>query len=341
MTLEISMQVSANELRSGGSVIWVGKDLDTILIHLQRGKSCKLTLIDASYSLITSRLNGIVARSHDPQSPSSGSQPMDTSLDNLHHFTAPTLPHLLALITHQSSSFPSEASLLVVDSMSTLFSLAFPKNADSVDPKQTPVKKSEAAQWASGRRWAVMGDVVSNIGKLAATKNIAVLLTSQTTTRIRVDTGAILHPAISGTAWDTGIGTRIVLFRDWMFSTASTSSSHGGYVPGVRFAKVIKAKGVAHEGAGRISTFSIDKASSSCGCGSIPNWTRTVFKSCRWILRILKGPHLPSCKPHQPSVSEKRSPTANPKTKQPLIRSLGGLAMTRRSTRTSCLGEDS
>jgi len=149
----------------------------------------------------------------------------------------------------------------VIDSVSTLFALAFPATTERVDRQQTPVKKSDAAQWSSGRRWAVMGDFVSKISRLAATKNVAILFTSQTTTRIRPETGAVLYPAVSGTAWETGIGTRIVLFRDWMFKTENASSSQGDYVPGVRFVGVIKAKGVSYEGIGRIFTFGIEKVS--------------------------------------------------------------------------------
>lgn len=111
-----------------------------------------------------------------------------------------------------------------------------------------------------------MGDFISNIGRLAATKNIAILLTSQTTTRIRTETGAVLHPAIAGTAWDTGIGTRIILFRDWMFQTTDAQSSQGESMPGVRFAGVVKAKAVAYEGVGKVATFRIEKVSApDCG----------------------------------------------------------------------------
>lgn len=185
---------------------------------------------------------------------------VDEYLDKFHHFITPSLPHLLALLTHQSSDFPpTETSLIVVDSISTLFALAFPKTAENASSQQTPVKKSEAAHWASGRRWAVLGDFISKISRLAVTRNIAVLLTSQMTTRIRSETGAVLHPAISGTAWDAGISTRIVLFRDWMFQASGSAGSQGEYMPGVRFAGVMKAKGVSYEGVGKVVTFMIEK----------------------------------------------------------------------------------
>ena len=106
-----------------------------------------------------------------------------------------------------------------------------------------------------------MGDLVSKIGRFAATKNIIVLLTSQTTTRIRHETGAVLHPAISGSAWDTGIGNRIVLYRDWLLHPACIHGNQGDYQSGVRFAGVVKAKGISNENTIRYCTFSIGKVS--------------------------------------------------------------------------------
>lgn len=189
----------------------------------------------------------------------------EPSLDHFHQFASPTLPHLLALLTHRSSSFPPVGTtLLVLDSVSTLFALAFPKTAENADPQQTPVKKSDAVQWASSRRWAVMSDFISKIGRLAATRNIAVLLTSQTTTRIRSETGAVLYPAISSTAWDSGIGTRIALFRDWIAQTGHTPSSRDDPIAGAICAGITKAKGVLYEGVGKVVTFKIQKVNSTC-----------------------------------------------------------------------------
>lgn len=174
-------------------------------------------------------------------------------LDRIHHFTTPTLPHLLALLAHPSNSFPPQGtSFLVIDSISILFALAFPKQAENSSDLQNPVKKNDATQWAAGRRWAVMGDLISKIGRLSATRNLAALLISQTTTRIRSETGAVLHQAISGTAWESGIITRIVLFRDWPFKESKEE-----YEAGVRFAGVRKAKGLSYEGVGMMVAFTI------------------------------------------------------------------------------------
>ena len=183
-------------------------------------------------------------------------------MERFHHFTTPSLPYLLALLSHQTSDFPpEETSLIVVDSISTLFALAFPKTAENTSSQQSSVKQGDAAHWASGRRWAVMGDLISKISRLAVTKNIAVLLTSQMTTRIRSETGAVLHPAISGTAWESGISARIVIFRDWMFRESEDTSSQGEYIPGARCAGLLKAKGMSYEGVGKVVSFVIKNVS--------------------------------------------------------------------------------
>ena len=221
--------------------------------------------IDSCSEIVGSRLKDILHGTfHTDEDGKSNTVSVEEYLERFHHFTTPSLPYLLALLTHQTSSFPpEETTLIVVDSISTLFALAFPKTTENASSQQTSVKQSDAAHWASGRRWAVMGDLISKISRLAATKNLAVLLTSQMTTRIKSETGAVLNPAISGTAWDTGVSARIVIFRDWMFRASEDTSSQGEYIPGVRCAGLVKAKGMSYEGVGKVVTFVIENVSST------------------------------------------------------------------------------
>ena len=104
-----------------------------------------------------------------------------------------------------------------------------------------------------------MGDLISKLGKLAATRHLTVLLTSQTTTRIRAETGAVLHPSISGTAWDGGISNRVVLYRDWLTLQEGDGSSQPKQVYGARFAGVVKASGISYPGLGKVVPFTIEK----------------------------------------------------------------------------------
>lgn len=125
------------------------------------------------------------------------------------------------MVCHVPSSFPLEkTSLLVVDGISTLFASAFPDKPEEASPLSK--KKSEDAQWAASRRWAIMGEFLSKLGKLAALRGIAVLLISQTSIKIRSNYGAILRPAIPSKTWADNISTRLVVFRD--FSDVSNES---------------------------------------------------------------------------------------------------------------------
>ena len=288
----LRIQLATNALHAGGSVVWVGKELfgpsthTHVIFHL-----LIVDMADASCQLVGPRLKELIEHpwtsGKQPESSQFGFQ---ARLNNLHHFTTPALPHLLALLTHQSTSFPPfNTSLIVIDSVSTLFALAFPKILENADILQTPAKKSEAVQWSAGRRWAVMGEFMSKIGRLAATSNIAILLTSQTTTRIKYETRAVLNPAVSGNAWDSGIGARLVLFRDWLFRGPETPNSRGEYVPGVRFAGVMKAKGVTYEGVGKVITFTIEEV----GCPQYNSCSRAkqcsmVFMKC-FTTRLRSG----------------------------------------------------
>ena len=226
----------------------------------------RLTVLsDTAYNLASSRTREVIAnadaKDYEGRQPESttGSDSGIRNIDKIHHFNAPTLPHLLVLLTHPTESFPpKDTSLIVVDCISTLFALAFPRSAEEFRDPQTPLKKSDTRQWVSGRRWAVLGDLASKLGRLAVTRNIAILLVSQTTTRVRLETGALLCPAISGTVWDSGINNRIIIFRDYL-SKAKDASRQTGPQTGVRFAGIIKAKGIAYEGVGRVAAFIVLK----------------------------------------------------------------------------------
>lgn len=146
----------------------------------------------------------------------------------------------------------------MVDSISSLFTLAFPKAVEKFPNRGDVGKKYDVAQWAANRRWAVMSDFISKVGKLAATNKIAILLINQTTTRIRVESETVLHPAISGSAWDNGVNARLVLFRDWLLKR-NEGSSQGIHIPKARFAGIVKAAGVTHDGLSKVVPFIIKK----------------------------------------------------------------------------------
>lgn len=180
-------------------------------------------------------------------------------LSRFNHFMAPTLPHLLALLLRPTSDFPSEkTSLIVIDSISTIFNLAFPRAIEDasnkiesrVVPQQHFKRRNETVQWASNRRWAVMSDFLAKLRALATIKNIAILIVNQTVARIRPDKGAVLLPGLSSNAWENGIPNRVLLYRDWIsgrhnssyFPSRSLTAKESRHV---RFAAVCKVAGAS------------------------------------------------------------------------------------------------
>ncbi|KAL9064424.1 MAG: hypothetical protein Q9157_007836 [Trypethelium eluteriae] len=192
--------------------------------------------------------------SFTPASPSNPTSSA-TAIAKLHNFTTPTLAHLLALIVHATPTFPPHStSLLVIDSLSTLFDTAYAGQTSKSDLSNVDQRAKDTRRWAANRRFAVLGSLISALNKLAAVNNIAVLVTSQMMTRVGpsgAGTKAILVPALSGKEWDSGVANRVVLFRDWA-PEEWRQDSQGKEADGkarvrleqMRFAGVVKANGV-------------------------------------------------------------------------------------------------
>jgi hypothetical protein len=82
---------------------------------------------------------------------------------------------------------------------------------------------------------------------------MAIVVISQCVTKMRPGAGAVLVPAINTTAWEQGLGCRIMLFRDWGWD-----DDEGKQVDDVRLAQVVKAEGiVVPEGRARFVGFTI------------------------------------------------------------------------------------
>ncbi|KAI9714637.1 MAG: hypothetical protein M1812_006302 [Candelaria pacifica] len=263
-----AMQICANALHSGEQVIWVvGPRFKEILLGFH--------LPDDQEEL--------------PSSPPT-SRSINDLLSKLDYFTIPTLPHLLALLFHPSPKFPpSGTTLIIIDSISTLFSNAFARTTEGKLPINQPNfnKKPNVSQWAASRKWAVMEDFMAKLGRLAAMNNIAVLMTSQTTTKVRADTGAVLHPAMSGKGWDRGLTNRIVLYRDWP-SSFSEDTEFSENTLAIRYAGVVKAGGVMQnglEGLGSVIPFVIESN------GLIEITPTLSPTNNRIAIPIISGPH--------------------------------------------------
>lgn len=94
--------------------------------------------------------------------------------------------------------------------------------------------------------------IMTNLQKLAATRDVAIVILTQSATRMQAERGATLTPALNARAWDQGIATRLVLFRDWMF--------RDGVAVGFHFAGIQKLNGKSHQdGLGDVFPFRIEE----------------------------------------------------------------------------------
>lgn len=180
-------------------------------------------------------------------------------LQRFHHYFVPSLAHLFAMVLHPPTTFPPQGtSLVVIDSVSTLFDSAYPRTRAAKDNKKD-------GNWAAGRRYAVMSSLISSLSKIAAIRDIPVVVTNQVTTRYREDV-ALLAPAMGGSEWDNGIATRLVVFRDWPPDPGRLVDFNDEKIKQIRYVGIVKVAGVAlrdADGLGAIIPFSIGSVSFS------------------------------------------------------------------------------
>lgn len=235
-------------------------------------------------------------------SPEASLQPLKDMQSRFHHYTTPTLAYLLALFARPTAFFPPPGtSLVVLDSISTLFDNTYARNADD----RSSNGKSDAARWAAGRKYAVLSELISKLGKMAAINNVAMLVTSQTVTRVRSGAGALLLPAISGTEWDSGIATRLVLFRDWPPVQGKPSKAEQEGLRRIRFVGVVKAGGVGSSGDGQVGTvvpFTIESVS------VLPSPHNSSVSSLRWRIRHYIRNPIQTRTTHRPPLQQPQSP---------------------------------
>lgn len=218
---------------------------------------------DAATSVSKTRLEALLFTSPSkPEGPSSSIDETLSAADMLprfHHYSTRTLAHLIALTAHPVTAFPPEGtSLVVIDSVSTLFDYAYPRTSAAKG------NKNDNSKWAAGRRYAVMSSLVSTLGKIAAVRDIPVLLTNQVVTRFREESYALLVPAMAGLEWDNGIATRLVVFQDWPPDPGRLAGMDDEKRKKIRYIGVVKVAGIGlneGDGLGAVIPFIIEPVS--------------------------------------------------------------------------------
>ncbi|KAI0482192.1 P-loop containing nucleoside triphosphate hydrolase protein [Xylariaceae sp. FL0804] len=192
-----AMQLAANALRDGGKVVWV----------------------DAFHPICHQRLQHMIHSSRQSSPQATAAPSAEQQLDNFVHYSTPTLAHLIGLVCRPApASVPAGTSVVVIDTLSALLNHAFPKNLET---RQTP-----KGPGTTNRRLQVLQFIISALQKLAATRDLAILILSQCATRMQAEGGATLIPAINAGTWEQGLATRLVLFRDWVIEGETVRSRH-------------------------------------------------------------------------------------------------------------------
>ncbi|KAF8457787.1 P-loop containing nucleoside triphosphate hydrolase protein [Terfezia claveryi] len=216
-----AIQVTANALLAGEKVTW----------------------IETAQPLPIARIISILTHLGDPDPHS--------TLYSLRIIKCPTLAHLLAIILHppqytptSPSTFPeSGTGALVIDNISTLFSIAFPPGIDGEFLDRKNVGAAGRVQ-PGVRRFGIMVDLVEGLGKVAGMRDIVVLVLNQLTTRIIRGAGAYLQPAVANPSWTNAFTNRLLIFRHHVpadtleFPQTATS---------IRYISILKAGGVGYE----------------------------------------------------------------------------------------------
>ncbi|POS85432.1 hypothetical protein EPUL_001850 [Erysiphe pulchra] len=211
----LAVQLAASVLYSGEEVVW----------------------IDASHKISGARLAQTLKLFKPLNTASPPSSPsLDSLLSRFTQFSTPTLAHLMAILSILiSGHLPQNTGLLVIDSLSALTTIMFSRDLDAL----SNFRKSGPSK-TSGSKFPILQKLISSMQKLAATRNISVVVTLQCSTKINHGLDAILVPAINISTWEQGLGCRLVLFRNWGWNW---NCDYGNYISGFRFAKVIKAMG--------------------------------------------------------------------------------------------------
>ncbi|CAH0048722.1 unnamed protein product, partial [Clonostachys solani] len=217
----IGIQLTANALANGDTVVWV----------------------DCFQSVSLDRMAKVVdvaKKSQVSELPHKDSQESEKALGGVTHYNCLTLPHFIALVSKPSPRLiPEDTSLVIVSSLTTLINSVLPKPKDAqrgmlhnkgAAIPQIDRQRSRHADIgplgpsAFAKRQQALQAIMKALQTLASTRKCAVVLLSQCATKMRLERGASLIPAVAASVWEQNISTRIALFRDWSWRDNTPSS---------------------------------------------------------------------------------------------------------------------
>lgn len=192
---------------------------------LVEDEESEVTWIDTSTRLPFDRLEQFLERSDKAQDVESSSSKDRSSAQGprgqrFNHLYLNSLPHLLALLLHPPEDFPSEnTSLLVIDDFSTLVMSGLPQNDKPVGLTTITASLSRddiLAKSIAARRSALLTAISSGLARIAASRNLAVIVLSKASSNLRNgEKSAVLKSTLNSQHWNDNISTKIVIYRDF------------------------------------------------------------------------------------------------------------------------------
>ena len=277
------MSIAVNALKGGNRVTWIGECLAMpIFIYYSSSHNINPTSVDTGPPIVGQRFKEVLLKSMsmpDSSSPAEAAESVDDLLNSFLHLQVCSIPHLLALLLHPPSGFlPPGTNFLVIDSMTMLFNSAYPPSAADTKRRATGFRGAgwTDKRWLQNRKWPVAEDIITRLAGLAASRNIAVLLTSHAASTIQGIPRPFLRPAMSGTAWDPNVHFRIALYRSWLpVNTQEALEKSRLWIVG--FADVLKKKNSACRTADTPSPFIVNLVGRFFHCPSILCYSQAIW----------------------------------------------------------------
>lgn len=129
---------------------------------------------------------------------------------------------------------------MVIDDVSTVFTAAFPPGMESRGGVGGSGSRGTNTKKASTRRFSIVTALVTELGRLAATRDVVVLVCQQMTTRVVMGYGGVLQPCVGTPAWSSGLATRLLVTR-------RETTDSGVVEEGDRWVRVLKTNGRSWE----------------------------------------------------------------------------------------------
>lgn len=180
--------------------------------------------INGGSPLVEERFSSIFNQSHAPSDPSAASSPQqpDANLsllfEHLTYLEVNTLPRLLTIFAHPTAELPSpKTALIVVDDVSNIVSGSLLRNSKPSPngSEPPPGMQEKLTRNAASKRFRIIETLASAMAKLAALRNLAIVVLTNATTNLKAGQKASLRPALASQAWDSTIHARIMLYYDF------------------------------------------------------------------------------------------------------------------------------